>query len=100
MIRPSGRKLKQNAPVEPFGDRLDVVRGRLRRPRRARLSEPLGNRRVAVGRGAAVFGLGGPGACAGGRGIARTGCACTALDHARRHAAHVNARLKRIRPSF
>ncbi len=65
-----GKEVEAERAGQSFGDGLDVVGGGLRRVRRARLSEPLRNRRVAVGRGAAVFGPRRSGACAGGRGIA------------------------------
>ena len=69
------QEVKRERAIQAFGDRLDVVRGGLRRPRRARLPQPCGNRCIAVRRGAAIRRFGGPGACAGGRGITRGVCA-------------------------
>ena len=74
MIRPSGRKSKQKRAGQSLRRR-----SRRRRPRcfagcGARVwPEPLRNRRVAVGRGAAILGPRRPGAGAGGRGIALGG---------------------------
>src|SRR5207244_11207824 len=49
-----GKKAEAERAVETVRDRLDVERLGRRWMRRARLTQPLGDRRVAVGRGAAV----------------------------------------------
>src|SRR5262249_11697682 len=50
------KKIEAERAAQPFCDGVDAVLGDLGRSRRTRLPEPLRNRRVPVGRGAAVLG--------------------------------------------
>jgi hypothetical protein len=67
-----GKKAETERAGESLRHRLDDEGGGVCGARCARLTEPRWRRRIAVGRRAAVFGRGGPGACAGGRGTGGT----------------------------